>query len=139
MSPKFGRRHIEASAEEVYRIQFTSTFSRAVDQLQPNIDPSLRTQVIDSGLRINPAATRGKNIEVLAAAIITILTIQTTTPQTLDTAISEITPVDARASFSTEVFLYILFLQEYSYNGVGLADTPELHSTWLNTDLADTL
>lgn len=129
------RRGPERSPEETRLEQLSRSLGRALDQLQPNLDPAMRQQLITRGQMLNAATIKGKNIELLAAALL----LHTTplTPATYPAQIQEIAPTANNTVFNDEVLLYLLFLTQTQPGNQVLAGAPNWVNTWLPAELAD--
>lgn len=117
--------------EVIRRRQISTALSRIFDNINPNMEPRNKQYLIDQAADIDPAAIKGKNLEILATALMT--GGGTITPQQLNN-IPENVPYD-------EVIAYLLFLQ-YRTGFVQLSTTdlpvpPDWARTWMPVRLMD--
>ena len=134
-----GRPEAPRTPEQIRYDQVSRAFARAFDQLQPNLDPGRRAQLVNLGVNLDPNSVQGKNIEILATALVLSsgsLGSDRLTPNTYPGLLRQIVP-NASNGFADEVLLYIAYLQESQPNGYLLPALPDWTDTWLPVDLVE--
>ena len=123
-------RRQKRSPEVVALEQLKSSLSRSIYHLNSEIETSEREKLVGKLTALPQAWLKGKNMDVLAAALLTITQGIALTPEDVDEYLGTLNRPEDISNFDQEVLAYIYFLIEIGESNASIAYFPNWKNTW---------